>query len=260
MERAELNSLMELAIKAAQSASSVLLEHLDKQNEALVIRAKRDGSLVSSADMASHRIIQNVLADSGIPLISEEGDLPAFSERSTWPLYWLVDPLDGTESFLKNRSGFAINIALCDQDGPFLGVVADPLEDRMYVGAQSIGAYVSGIQRLNRQKIVPLAVSKPYLLVTSWNEPLPWESLLPAHLNPKDFNSQPVSGALKFCQVATGEADVHARSGPYMEWDCAAGDGIVRSMGLMVRDNTTHQPLRYNTMSLRVEGLWVSRI
>ena len=35
-----------------------------------------------------------------IPIISEESELPAFSERSQWQRYWLVDPLDGTKSLL----------------------------------------------------------------------------------------------------------------------------------------------------------------
>ena len=43
-----------------------------------------------------------------------------------------------------------------------------------------------------------------------------------------------------------------------MEWDCAAGDGILRSMGIAVRDRETNQPLTYNSMSLRVGNLYAS--
>ena len=45
-----------------------------------------------------------------------------------------------------------------------------------------------------------------------------------------------------------------------MEWDCAAGDGILRALGLPVRSRATGPPLRYNSPDLRVNGLWVSRV
>jgi 3'(2'), 5'-bisphosphate nucleotidase len=261
MEGRKIETLIATAIQAAIDASRVLMEHLEKHNEALVIRAKHDGSPVSAADMASHQIIESKLAATGIPLISEEGWLPPFSERQHWPLFWLVDPLDGTESYLRNRSGFAVNIALCDENGPFLGIVADPLSNSMYYGAIGLGAFHRSLDADAVGKVlIEKPVTKPYLLVTSWNEPLTLMELLPSHLSPNDFLSEPVSGALKFCQVAAGEADLHARSGPYMEWDCAAGDAILRSMGLVVRSRGSNEPLKYNTMNLRVEGLWVSRI
>ncbi len=45
-----------------------------------------------------------------------------------------------------------------------------------------------------------------------------------------------------------------------MEWDCAAGDGILRALGLPVRSRATRTPLRYNSPDLRVNGLCVSRV
>jgi len=261
MEPKQIEALLNTAIDAAIQASHVLLDHLGKKNDALVIRAKRDGSPVSAADLASHQIIETLLAHTGIPRICEEGHLPPFAERQHWPLFWLIDPLDGTDSYLRNRSGFAVNIALCDTNGPFLGLVADPLANVMYYGAKGMGAFPRTLDRdVNATPVIPKPLTKPYLLVTSWNEPLALSELLPSHLTATDFRSEPVSGALKFCQVALGEADVHARSGPYMEWDCAAGDAILRSMGLIVRGRHSNEPLEYNTMNLRVEGLWVSRM
>jgi 3'(2'), 5'-bisphosphate nucleotidase len=261
MEPKQIESLLKTAIEAAIQASHVLLDHLGKKNEALVIRAKHDGSPVSAADLASHQVIETLLAETGIPRICEEGYLPPFAERKQWPLFWLIDPLDGTESYLRHRSGFAVNIALCDANGPFLGLVADPLANVMYYGVLGLGAFQRTLDADSlATAVVSRPLTKPYLLVTSWNEPLELAELLPEHLSADDFRSEPVSGALKFCQVALGEADVHARSGPYMEWDCAAGDAILRSMGLVVRGRHSNEPLEYNTMNLRVEGLWVSRI
>ena len=261
MEHERLDKFLQTALEAAAAGSSVLLHHLSHQNDRLVIRVKHDGSPVSAVDLQSHEAIQNVLAAHGAPVISEEGPLPPFVERSNWRLYWLVDPLDGTQSYLDHREGFAINIALCDATGPILGIVADPLSDRIFAGTKFRSPFTVSLSNLNAAKpIVPRPESRPYRLVTSWNESLSKEDLLPPSLHAEEFQMEAVSGALKFCQVATGEADIHARSSSYMEWDCAAGDGILRSMGIAVRDRDTHEPLTYNSRSLSVGNLYASRL
>ena len=81
MNSSKIKTCLELALKAAAEASRELLSHVNDQNESLVIRAKRDGSLVSSVDLESHQIIEGILSEIGIPIISEEGKLPSFSER-----------------------------------------------------------------------------------------------------------------------------------------------------------------------------------
>lgn len=257
----DLHHHLEVGLEAAVAGSIVLLNHLSEQNESLVIRAKRDGSLVSAVDIESHRAISAILQQSKLPIISEEGDLPPYSIRSQWTWYWLVDPLDGTEAYLKSREGFAVNIALCNDQGPVIGIVSDPLTKNIYAGMKGLPPFIARLDDLSaRETIIASTAKKPYLLVTSWDERMPLNELLPNRFDPKDFESKPVSGALKFCQIATGEADVHARSASYMEWDCAAGDGILRSMGITVRDRDTDLPLQYNTMSLRAGNLYASRI
>lgn len=261
MAHQNLRFLTKLALDAAKAGSLILLNHMASSPEDLVIRAKRDGSPVSAADLDSHRAIVAVLQKAQIPIISEEGHLPPMRERQSWPWYWLVDPLDGTESYLKHREGFAVNIALCNSNGPVIGVVADPLGERIFIGVQGQGAEEIQLHDLTQKCILhPRPIAQPHRLVTSWNESASIQDLVPPGIAAKDVIASPVSGALKFCLLATGEAEIHARTGPYMEWDCAAGDGILRAIGLDTFDRRTGQVLTYNSPSLRVEGLWVSRI
>jgi 3'(2'), 5'-bisphosphate nucleotidase len=261
MMQLELKNLAELALLAAQEGAQILLSHLGASEEDLVVRAKRDGSLVSAADIASHRAILKHLQRTDIPVISEEGDLPTVRERQNWPWFWLVDPLDGTESFLNHRSGFAVNIALCNADGPVVGVVADPLGNRAFVGVHEWGAEEVQLDDLGVRKVLaPGEAKRPFRMVLSRNESAPIADLLPPGIREEDVVAEPVSGALKFCLLATGEAEIHSRTGPYMEWDCAAGDAVLRSIGLTTFDRRTGERLRYNSTTLRVEGLWVSRI
>ena len=83
--------------------------------------------------------------------------------------------------------------------------------------------------------------------------------LVPPHIDPSEVTARPISGALKFCLLATGDAEIHARTGPYMEWDCAAGDAILRGMNIDVVD-FDGQRLTYNSENLRVTGLRCSRV
>ena len=247
------------AIHAAGSAARVLLCTLPKSDQDLDISKKADGSLVSNADLASQRVIQDVLGPLNIPILSEEAAAPHYSTRKDWTRFWLVDPLDGTESFLKSRSGFAVNIALCDQTGPIFGVVADPLANRMFMGGVEVPIQIAPLDGSTIRQIHPSAIQRPYRMVTSWLEEAKLIDLVPPHIDPSDVVARPVSGALKFCLLATGDAEMHARTGSYMEWDCAAGDAILRGMNIDVLDMRGER-IRYNSEHLRVTGLRCSRI
>ena len=238
----------------------MLLNDLVSSNEGLNIKAKQDGSLVSDADLSSQQVISRILDPLGIPMISEEAAMTPYEERRSWPYFWLIDPLDGTESFLSNRSGFAVNIALCDATGPIIGVVADPLGNIIYQGVLGSGVKVCQLDGSCSLFVNPRPVRKPYHLLTSWAERADLEDLVPPGINISDVVSRPASGALKFCELAMGEAEIHARTGPYMEWDCAAGDGILRAMGVDVIDRNTGSRIQYNSEDLWVRGLYASRV
>ena len=247
------------AIAAAGAAARVLLSALPKSDSDLHIAEKADGSLVSDADMASQQVIQEHLTSTESPILSEEAAAPEFDARKDWTRFWLVDPLDGTESFLRSRSGFAVNIALCDETGPIFGVVADPLANRMYLGGVGVPVQMAPLDGSMLRLIHPSPIQRPYRLVTSWMEEAKLTDLVPPHIDPADVVARPISGALKFCLLATGDAEIHARTGPYMEWDCAAGDAILHGMNIDVVD-LNGQRLRYNSPSLRVTGLRCSRV
>ena len=223
------------------------------------------------SDVLGHRF--NIIKTGARPInnkskldVSSKESVKNFLDQHTPDIILnLAAMTDVRESITDPVKAFEINlqatIALCNASGPILGVVTDPLSDRIFAGTQSRTPFTVSLTNLSEHRpITPRPATRPYRLVTSWNEALSKEDLLPASLDAGAFLMEAVSGALKFCLLATGEADVHARSASYMEWDCAAGDGILRSMGIAVRDRETNQPLTYNSMSLRVGNLYASRL
>ena len=255
-----INETLTLSIRAAGAAGKSLIVALASSDDELHITSKEDGSLVSDADYASDKIITEILSPLGIPILSEEAIIPSFEDRKDWPYYFLIDPLDGTESFLKNRYGFTVNIALCDATGPIIGVVADPLSNIIYAGAIGKGFSIYQLDGICIKSIHSNTIQKPYRLITSCDEQARLEELLPPGISSTDVITSPVSGALKFCKIALGEAEIHSRTGTYMEWDCAAGDAILRSIGLDVYDRHTHSRLSYNSEDLKVHGLYTSKV
>jgi 3'(2'), 5'-bisphosphate nucleotidase len=207
--------------------------------------SKADSSPLTEADLRAHKLIVanlDTLAP-GIPALSEESAHVAFSERSRWLRYWLVDPLDGTKEFLSRNGEFTVNIALVESHVPVLGVVYAPARDVLYEGSPK-GAF----RTENGRPAVRISVSKsaasPLRVVGSRSHR--GDSLDAVLERVGSHTMVPIGSSLKLCMVAEGSADFYPRLGPTSEWDTAAAHAVVLAAGGEVV-NTKGEPLRYNT-------------
>lgn len=206
---------------------------------------KADQSPVTEADNAAHDIIAAALAEltPDLPLLSEEGGLPPFEVRRTWPCYWLVDPLDGTREFVKRNDEFSVNIALVQQHEPVLGVVYAPVTGIGYYAQSGSGAFKK-LANGQTMRIVArrLGQLRP-VIARSRSHP---SHRLQAFLDRLgEHTSIQMGSALKSCLVAEGKVDLYPRLGPTSEWDTAAAQCILEEAGGHLTD-TEMQPLRYN--------------
>ena len=81
------------------------------ENEDFEVDFKGDDSPLTKADLAAHNIIVDILEDTKIPVLSEEGkDLP-YDHRKLWPRLWIVDPTDGTKEFIKRNGELPLILA-----------------------------------------------------------------------------------------------------------------------------------------------------
>ena len=91
------------------------------QARPMQVKKKPDGSLVTDADYASNRIIvralERIFPNDGI--FSEE--MPKRVININQKRVWLIDPLDGTKSFVEGNEGFSILVALCEAGAPVAG-------------------------------------------------------------------------------------------------------------------------------------------
>jgi 3'(2'), 5'-bisphosphate nucleotidase len=199
------------------------------------VETKADESPLTQADLASHRVIVEGLAQltPDIPVFSEESTPPEFSVRRTWTRYWLIDPLDGTREFVNKNGEFTVNIAFIDNHVPTFGVVGVPVQEIVYTGDTASGASKyssSGIEVLGGR---PMVEGRPLVIVASRShggERL--ESYLAALAREfGEVTRTPVGSSLKLCILAEGQADLYPRLGPTSEWDIAAAHAVLRAAG-----------------------------
>lgn len=190
---------------------------------------KPDGSPASAADHASEQLILAALARHwpGIPVVAEEST----HDRPPADLFFLVDPLDGTSDFLAGNIEYSVNIGLIEGDRPVAAALAAPGLDRVWsAGVDAVEAPIVG----GRPGVShPVAVrTKPedglVALVSRRHGDAETEACL---VGLDVSHRRKAASALKFCLIASGEADVYVRCGPTMEWDTAAGDHILTTAG-----------------------------
>ncbi len=212
------------------------------------VRAKSDLSPVTEADEAADAIIAAGLAEAlpGVVVITEE---QAASHSQVARDFIIVDPLDGTKEFVQRRGDFTVNIALVLDGVPVRGVVFAPAQRRLFYtladgrSVEETGAHHQ--YRVGPQ--VPLSVSTPdnraLMVVASKSHRDQATDDYIAQYAVRDMTS--AGSSLKFCLVATGEADLYPRLGRTMEWDTAAGDAVLRGAGGEVVRFDDHKPLVY---------------
>ncbi len=123
----------------------------------LPVARKSDDSLLTVADQRAHRVIEETLRPTGIPILSEEGASVAFEERRRWQRLWIVDPPDGTKEFLKRNGEFTVNVALVEEDYPVIGVIYAPATGALYWSSPDLGAWKATISVGSSLKICLVA-------------------------------------------------------------------------------------------------------
>lgn len=212
------------------------------------VKPKSDASPVTEADEAADALISAGLRAEfpEVTLITEE---QAASHGLSAQTFLIVDPLDGTKEFIQRRGDFTVNIAYVQDGVPLRGVVYAPAQGRLFYTLED-GSSVEETGALDKAAPgprSPIGVSTPdngaLMVVASKSHRDQATDDYIGKYAVKDMKS--AGSSLKFCLVATGEADLYPRLGRTMEWDTAAGDAVLRGAGGQVVRFDDHTPLAY---------------
>lgn len=243
MNFAKLTQVMrELALEAGDKIMEIY------NGDDFEVRSKDDASPVTVADEAADAIISAGLraAFPDIALVTEEQSASHTQKVDT---FLIVDPLDGTKEFIKRRGDFTVNIAYVKDGVPIRGIVYAPAKQRLfYTDAEGVAVEETGAFAKDQPgPTTPIKVSAPdneaLLIVASKSHRDQATDDYIAKYNAADMKS--AGSSLKFCLVATGEADLYPRLGRTMEWDTAAGHAVLKGAGGDVVRFDDHTPLGY---------------
>lgn len=210
-------------IQIARQAGACILPFFRNDPDVLT---KADSSPLTQADLAADRCIVNGLKQllgDDTSIVSEES-----THGPTAEVFWLVDPLDGTKSFVAGSCEFTVNIALIRHGRPVWGVIFAPALDQCWWGGPGLGAFYEG------QPIHVQPCQQPLRVLASKNhlnaDTRAYLERLPEHVPVHSGSS------LKFCTIALGQADLYPRLGPCCEWDTGAGEAILMGAGGSICD------------------------
>lgn len=246
IDRHFLDTLLEIALDAGR-AILPFTDHPD-------IRTKGDGSPVTLADLAAHRVIVAALSARfpQIACVSEEDAAHLSPAALQTTDFFLVDPLDGTKEFINGNGEFTVNIALVRAGVPVAGVVHSPVMGESWLGAQGLGAWKTAApDALQFTGLNAGGAGDTAGCVVTGSRSHGDEAAMNAFLaGQRIARLLPAGSSLKFCRIAEGAADLYPRLGPTMEWDTAAGQAVLEAAGGWVC-GLDGQPLRYAKAGFR---------
>jgi myo-inositol-1(or 4)-monophosphatase len=234
---------LELAVLAAREAGAIVMKSFRTEQE---VTHKSPDQPLTQADLAADAAIKRILLGNRPEygwLSEETADNAARLQRE---YVWIVDPIDGTRSYIAGYPEFAISIGLAENDRALVGVVFNPATDEMFAARRGAGAWRVGGAALNVER-----AANARALVASRSE------IRKGELAP--FASAfAISGtgstAYKMMKVAAGDAQVFVSRGPKSEWDVCAGVLIVEEAGGRATDLKGRE-IRFNQKRTDIYGI-----
>lgn len=205
----------------------------------LQVQEKVDGTLVSKADMASNQILMEAIARlfPADEILSEE--IPVDSAKlAKSARTWIIDPLDGTSSFVHGRDDFSILVGLAERGTPTLGIMLFPALSKLVVAGPGRAAAVNGTP-LHVSTHRELQAGRVYIRNFTCSRP--------------ELACPMMDSGLALLKVASGDLDgAVIRMTTHREWDLAAPASVLFSAGGCLSDETG-APIRFGTGSINFQ-------
>jgi 3'(2'), 5'-bisphosphate nucleotidase len=198
-------------------------------------RRKTDGSPVTEADHASEAAVLAVLAAlcPDVPVIAEEQVERDGPPDSLPPVYFAVDPIDGTREYLSGNGEYVVSIGLVEQGVATVGALCAPAKGALWSGAIGLGAWreTGGRRTAIRARRRPATGCATALISRSH----PDARTLTFLDEEQGCEQLAVGSALKFAVLAEGGADLYPRFASVAVWDLAGGVALLTAAGGDVR-------------------------
>ncbi|MGR3323771.1 MAG: 3'(2'),5'-bisphosphate nucleotidase CysQ [Pseudooceanicola sp.] len=236
---------LRLLESAAREAGRIALDFAGRAHD----RWDKPGGAgpVTEADLAVNEMLERVLREArpDYGWLSEES--PDDEARLGREKVFVIDPIDGTRSFIEGGETWAHSLAIVEAGRPVAGVVFLPVKCKLYAAARGLGT------RLNDRPVrasarggvdgATMLAAKPAYDARNWPGGMP---RLTRHYRP--------SLAYRLALVAEGRFDAMLTLRDSWEWDIAAGALLLEEAGARVSDRRGGT-LRFNNPHPQVDGV-----
>ncbi len=231
LEQVDLSRMLETGIVAARLAGQRAMEEL-KYVKATV---KSTDQLVTQADGICQRIIidriKETYPDAGF--IAEEGEGEGLFKqppRGAEKIWWVIDPIDGTNNFAKGMLLFTVVIAAMYEGQPVVGVIFDPATESMYTAVKGREAQLNGRRIRTSEDGIDRFSSVG--MDSHFDKGVPgWATKLMEQTRFRNLGST----ALEMAYLAKGGMVANVFVCPKL-WDVAAGTLLCENAGVIVSD------------------------
>ena len=237
MTQASLHPMLNVAIKAARAAGSII-NRASLDLDILKINSKSPNDFVTEVDQAAEQLIIETLLqaypDHGI--LAEESGREHGNKHSEFQ--WIIDPLDGTTNFIHGFPVYAVSIALAHRNVVQQAVVYDPTRNDLFYATKGRGAYLNDrrlrVSRRTRMSDALIGTGFPFRRGDNFKRYL---KMFEAVMQECAGLRRPGAAALDLCYVAAGYYDAFFETG-LNPWDVAAGSLIIAEAGGLVGNFT----------------------
>jgi len=231
LEQRDLSRMLETAIVAARLAGQRAMEEINFIKASI----KNSRELVTQADARCQQIIveriKETYPDHGF-IAEEGGEGKIFKQppRADEQLWWVIDPIDGTNNFAHRMLCFTVSIAVMYEGEPIVGVIFEPATESMFTAVKGSEAQLNG-RRITASDETMNEFSSVGL-DSHFDEGVPaWACEIMQRTRFRNFGTT----ALQFAYVAKGSLIATVVSDPKL-WDIAAGALIAETAGAIVSD------------------------
>jgi 3'(2'), 5'-bisphosphate nucleotidase len=222
--------------RAIELARAAGVEVARMQRGELGVEMKPGDEPVTVADRRASELIVAGLADSfpDDPIISEE--LAPAPGALGAPRFWLVDPIDGTKDFIRGEDGYSVMIGLVCDGVPTVGVVYQPVLDRLFAGTPAGAHVVTGSGESRPLAVSDVAGASEARLVASKSHRSRELDRVKQELG-IDNELNIGSVGVKLCVIAAGLRDLYVNPATRTKaWDTCAPEAILAPAGGRLSD------------------------
>lgn len=257
----EILKIVEIIEESGEVAKKAFL------NKNFIVNYKRDESPVSNIDIELGIFITNALKQNfpQIKVVCEEDDDSNNQINQSDDLFWLLDPIDGTSSFIGNSDEFAINLALVKNGKAIFGIIYAPL----FMGGKMLFTnhlgFVVNKDKNNIHNLLP-KLSSNYnqlnelrILVSTKTKNQQIEDFIAKFFSKyiDKISITRLSSAVKFIYLAENNADIYLHLRRSMAWDTASGQAIIEAMNgrlFSLESNQEKSSYKMNEFSIEYDA------